>query len=180
MGSVILAVILGGIGTIFIGLVGTWLKAELSACFEPFVGWVIRKGVERFPEEVRASVHAEILDINAAKVSPTLRLLDACSFYASAGRSVRAIQEAGSTPCHSSREFRRSMYLALPWSLLVAAGGAIQNVHDMYALFALGWTYPGFAIVLMISLMGEIFGGFIMWRHFRALRRVRRFMRASR
>src|SRR5437868_5013214 len=129
MGSVVVAVIVGGICTLLLGLIGTWLKAELSACFDPFVGWVIRKGVERFPEEMRASVHAEILDINAAKVSPTLRLLDACSFYAAAGRSVRAIQEAESTPRHGSREFRRSIYRVVPYSLLVAAGGAIQNVH---------------------------------------------------
>jgi hypothetical protein len=77
MGSLVVAVILGGIGTIFLGLINTWLRAELSAWFEPFVRWVISKGVARFPEEERASVQAEILDINTAKASPTLRLLDA-------------------------------------------------------------------------------------------------------
>jgi hypothetical protein len=180
MGSLIVAVILGGIGTIFLGLINAWLRAELSAWFEPFVRWMISKGVARFPEEMRLSVQAEILDMNLAKASPTLRLLDACWFYAKAGRSVRTLQEVQRPAHHNTREFRRSMYRAMPWMFIAAVSSAATGLHDTYAILASAWQHPVFAITVIFSLLGEAVGGFMVWRSFRALWRVRRLFHALR
>lgn len=179
MGSLIAAVILGGIGTIALGLIGAWFRAEFSAWFDPLVRWLIGKGAARFPKKVRDNVQAEILDMNTAKISPTLKLIDACWFFLRAGEAARVLKETQSPSHSSTRDFRRSMYRAMPAVVFVIIGSAISSIEDINFIRGLGTNRPGFVAFLIFTHLGEVVGTVMIWRHFRALRRVRRLIRLA-
>ena len=180
MGSLIVAVILGGIGTVALGLINAWFRAELSAWFNPLVRWLIGKGAARFPKKMRDSVQAEILDMNSARTSPTMKLIDACSFYLRASESARALKEAKSPAQSGARDFRRTMYRAMPPMVFVLIGSAIMGIGDIDIIHQLGPNQLKFYVASQtFAYLGQVVGGVIIWRHFRAVRRVRRLMRLA-
>jgi hypothetical protein len=93
----ILGWIIAAIGTIFVGLIGAWLRSEISAHYEPLISYLIQKGSARMPEQERLHTQAEMLALVNAIHSPTKRLKQALSFYLEADRSRRAFSSNNQT-----------------------------------------------------------------------------------
>ena len=80
---------------------GAWMRAEVIACYDPLIRWLILRGVARFPESERLSAQAELLENNAKIKSPSWRLFDAASFYLKSGCASRAFAKQDSE--HATR-----------------------------------------------------------------------------
>lgn len=183
MGSMIGALILAAIGWIVVSLLNTWLRAEATAWFETLPKWIILKGAETLPEDERAAAAAEILSINVAKKSPTARMIDALSFYFQAGRAARALQaNEGPLPWfRTKREARLAMHKAAGASILVIVGGFIEGSALVHNVFTSGHAsqFPIAFVTMLLTILGPgAFGAIIIVRHFLALRRARKLIRA--
>jgi hypothetical protein len=86
----ILGCVLAAMGAIFVGLIGAWLRSEISAHFEPLINYLVQKGSARMPEQERLHTQAEVLALVNAIRSPSKKLKQALSFYLEADRSRHA------------------------------------------------------------------------------------------
>jgi hypothetical protein len=131
----------------------------------------LRAGVRHFPEEERMAAQAEMLDINAAIKSPSLRLWDAIWFRAVAGKSLRAFRSSA-----PKIPFRKMLLLGV----MITISSLIQSCLDIYDMASAGTfdQQPSIAIDLAFGFLIQIVGGYFIWRAYRTERRVRRMFAA--